>query len=309
MNASGTSANSNLDSATTIAASPPSVDSTTATAITTTTATLGAKVENDNNDPDTERGIVWATTANPTTADNKVIEGSTGVGKYTVAVSSLPAGTLVHFRGYAINSQGTGYSGDATFYTLSTEPTTHAGSFAASALSAHSINLTWTVASGANGYLVLQKIGSDPTGTPSDASAYSLGNAIGDGTVAALIASGATTSTTVSGLTGSTDYHYSIMPFAWDGANAATYNYKTDPTIPTANATTLSSASDVVATAGFSYTSNINYTLYTGVLNIDTSNSLKAAGFTVRDGGATTDADAAGTTLTAISSASRIPPS
>ncbi len=301
VNTGGTSANSNTDSATTLGASAPSLANPTATSILTTTATLGAEVTDSNNAVLTERGVVWALTVDPTTADTKIIEGGVGLGVFTVGATGLPAGTLVHYRGYAINSQGTGYSSDATFYTLDTEPTTHAGSFSATATGSTTIDLSWTVATGADGYIVLQRTGADPTGTPSDATGYSVGNSIGDGTVAAIITSGATTSTTVSGLTGGTDYHFSIMPFAWDGANAATYNYKTDPTIPTDSATTNSAESDVIATGGFGYSSNIAYTTYTGIADITDVNSVAAFGVTVRDGGAGTDADALATTLTDMS--------
>ncbi|GEM_PF-2322718 len=301
VNGTGPSANSNIDSATTLAASVPSLSDPTATAIGTTTATLGATIDNDNNDPDTERGVVWATTANPTTAGNKVVEGSTGVGVFTVAVSGLPNGTLVHYRGYAINGQGTGYTIDATFYTQKTEPSTHVGSFSATPTSPATIDLSWTVATGADGYIILKKTGSDPTGTPSDATEYTDNQVLGDGTVAAMLTSGLATTTEISGLTPSTDYHFSIMPFAWDGAQWPTINYKTDPTIPTANATTFSKESDVIATPGFIYGSNIDYKLYTSVTNIDTTNSLPAFGVTVRDGGAGTDVDAVGTEVVAIS--------
>lgn len=300
VNAGGTSANSNTETATTIAASAPSLSAPTAANITSTTATLGATLDSDNNDPDTERGVVWATTPNPTTLDNKVADAATGVGTFTESVTGLPSATLVHYRGYGINGQGTGYTSDATFYALSTEPSSHVGAFSAAAISASAIDLSWTAALGAKGYIVLQKVGSDPTGTASDASAYSVGNTIGDGTVAAIVTSGATVAATISGLSASTKYHYSIMPFAWDGVNAATYNYKTDATIPTANATTLSSESDVIATSGFTYTAPVDYKLYTGVSDISILNSLAAFGVTLRDGGPGADADAAPTTLTKL---------
>ncbi len=188
-----------------------------------------------------------------------------------------------------------------SIYTFATEPTAHAGSFAASATSASSINLTWTVASGADGYIILKRTSSDPTGTPSDGTGYSAGNTIGDGTVAAVITSGAATSTTISGLAGNTSFHFSIMPFAWDGVHNATYNYKTDGSIPTANALTFSSSSDVIATGGFSYPANVAYATYQENTNLTAGNSLAVFGVTVRDGGGVADADNVPTILTAIS--------
>ncbi len=218
--------------------SSPTLTLPTSANITPTTAILGAKVISDGNDPISERGVVWSTSAGPTTAGNKdTTSGS--VGTYTILVDSLPAGTLIHFRGFAINGIGTGYSSDATFCTLSAEPTSHAGSFAASAVSANHITLSWSAAAGATGYIILQRVSHDPTGLPIDAAKYAVGDTIGDGLVAAVISSGAATSADITGLLAATLYHYSILPYAWDGSNVGTYNYKTDGTIPTANAMTL----------------------------------------------------------------------
>lgn len=209
----------------------------TSTNITTTTAILGAKVISDGNSLITERGVVWSTSANPTTADNKLnIMDTTAV--YTVAVSSLPTGTQFHFRGYAVNGIGTGYTPDATFCTLSPEPSSHAGLFMANAASTNEIDLTWTPATGATGYIVLQRKNYNPTGLPTDAIGYVVGDTIGDGTVAAVITIGAPAYVTIMGLTPGTSYHYSVLPYAWDGSHAGTINYKTDGTIPTDNSIT-----------------------------------------------------------------------
>jgi hypothetical protein len=210
----------------------------TATNIASITAILGSKIISNGNDSLIERGIVWSTSVNPTTADNKVSASDTN-SLYTVAVNSLPAGSFIHFRGYAINGIGTGYSSDATFYTLSLEPSAHADSLTANAVSAYQINLSWKVAAGATGFIILQRVGSDPTGLPVDAAGYAVGDTIGDGTVAALLMSNTATSASITGLTASTSYHYSIISFAWDGLHPGTYNYKTNGTIPAANATTL----------------------------------------------------------------------
>lgn len=60
-----------------------------------------------------------------------------------------------------------------------------------------------------------------------------------------------------------------------------------------------SNSSDIIADAAFSYTSNINYTLYQG--NPATSSTgVGSFGFVIRDGGGAADADMLGTELTAI---------
>jgi hypothetical protein len=64
---------------------------------------------------------------------------------------------------------------------------------------------------------------------------------------------------------------------------------------------TVSSASDIATTGGYSYTSNVAYENYQTASTLTTGNTLGVNGLTIRDGGATTDADNLGTTLTAIS--------
>lgn len=94
----------------------PTVSTTAASNIGANTATLGGNVSAAGSSSVTDRGIVWATTANPTTSNNKVPNGS-GTGTFSGTVSSLPAATLIHFRAYAINSSGTSYGNDLTFTT------------------------------------------------------------------------------------------------------------------------------------------------------------------------------------------------
>ena len=216
----------------------PTVILPTVSNIATTTAILGSKIISTGNDSVTERGVVWSLSANPTTGDNKVSTSDTTV-VFTVTVSSLPAGTLIHFRGYAINGNGTGYSTDATFYTLSLEPTAPADSLSATAVSSSKIRLTWNAASGATGYIILQRVGLDPTGLPMDATSYAVGDTIGDGRVAAIMTSGAGTSADIASLTAATSYHFRILPYAWDGSHPGTYNYKTSGTIPSVTAVTM----------------------------------------------------------------------
>jgi gliding motility-associated-like protein len=95
----------------------PIVTTGTATAVSTTFATLGGNVLTDGGTSLTERGIVFATTANPTTANSKVQMG-TGTGVYSQTVTALTANTTYHYRAYAINSVGTAYGIDSTFKTL-----------------------------------------------------------------------------------------------------------------------------------------------------------------------------------------------
>jgi subtilisin-like proprotein convertase family protein len=95
----------------------PTVTTATQSGVTATSAVLGGNVTADGGASVTERGIVWATTTNPTTANNKVAHGTTGTGTFSATVINLPAGTTIYVRAYAINSAGTSYGNEISFMT------------------------------------------------------------------------------------------------------------------------------------------------------------------------------------------------
>jgi parallel beta-helix repeat protein len=67
----------------------------------------------------TEHGIVWGTSLNPTTTDNKTTAGPvSAIGAFTGSITGLTQGTLYHVRAYATNAVGTVYGDDVTFTTL-----------------------------------------------------------------------------------------------------------------------------------------------------------------------------------------------
>lgn len=214
------------------------------TSVLTTTATGNGNITATGGVDPTKRGFCWdlATNADPDVDDSKVEEtGTFSTGAFTGSISGLTAGTQYKVRAYATNTEGTGYGGVQNFYTLSTQPSAHAASFSSSTVSQTQIDLTFSAAStitNAAGYIVLQRTGAAPTGAPADGSAYSVGNAIGDGTVAAVITNTASTTASITGLSAGTQYYFSLFPFNWDGATNATYNYKTDESVPGTNATT-----------------------------------------------------------------------
>ncbi|MBU1693009.1 MAG: hypothetical protein KKC51_03495, partial [Verrucomicrobia bacterium] len=164
-------------------------------------------------------------------------------------LTGLTAETLYYFAAFELNGTGGAnnylLTGAPTTnrYTLSTEPSAHAGSFTATSVSKTQIDLSWTAAAGADGYMILIRPGVDPTGTPTDGQAYSVGDTFGSDTLTGLVVG---TSFSASGLATNTQYNFSIIPYNWDGANAQTYNYRTSATIPTANATTWARASKVI---------------------------------------------------------------
>jgi len=78
-------------------------------------ASLGGNVTSDGNATVTERGVVYATTQNPTTTNNKIVNTS-GVGSFSSIVTGLSSGTTYYVRAYATNSVGTAYGTQVTFH-------------------------------------------------------------------------------------------------------------------------------------------------------------------------------------------------
>ncbi len=87
---------------------PPAVISTkAATNISTTSVVAGGDITSDGGSEITERGVVYGTSANPTTANTKVAAASAGIGSYTVNLTGLTPATSYFVRAYAINGGGT----------------------------------------------------------------------------------------------------------------------------------------------------------------------------------------------------------
>jgi len=92
------------------------------TAVTATTATAGGNIANSGTPPYTERGVCYATTANPAIDDNKVTAAGSGTGDFTAELTNLTAETQYYIRAYATNSAGTAYGNEASFTTGSIAP-------------------------------------------------------------------------------------------------------------------------------------------------------------------------------------------
>ena len=98
----------------------PSIDTPTHTSVSYTSATLGATVSGDGGSAILQRGVVWSTSANPTTSSNQGSNTSSGTtGTFTVSATSLTPGTVYNYRGYATNANGTSYTANQTFTTSS----------------------------------------------------------------------------------------------------------------------------------------------------------------------------------------------
>ncbi|PJC30045.1 hypothetical protein CO052_00090, partial [Candidatus Saccharibacteria bacterium CG_4_9_14_0_2_um_filter_41_9] len=90
--------------------SVPTLSTPTATSVAIPNATLGATITSDGGLGITARGTCWGLTPSPTT--NAAAEGGTSTGVFSHARSSITAGRIIYYRGYATNSKGTAYSAD-----------------------------------------------------------------------------------------------------------------------------------------------------------------------------------------------------
>lgn len=100
----------------------PAITTNMASNITTTSATCGGNVSNNNGLPITARGVCWSTIQNPTIYNNKTTNGS-GNGSFTSYISGLAPNTNYYVRAYATNSNGTFYGEQRNFHTLNTNLT------------------------------------------------------------------------------------------------------------------------------------------------------------------------------------------
>ena len=99
----------------------PTVTTTAASSISSTSATLGGNVTTDGGATVTGRGVVYSTTDNtPTIGEGGVTQNTngSGTGTFSESISSLPSGTVYYFQAYAINTEGTSYGGVESFTTL-----------------------------------------------------------------------------------------------------------------------------------------------------------------------------------------------
>lgn len=95
----------------------PMVTTLTVTDIMTNAATSGGHVVSPGFTEITAKGVCWAITQNPTTANEKTSDG-TGAGSFTSAVKNLQPNTTYYARAYAINGAGTAYGNQVTFKTF-----------------------------------------------------------------------------------------------------------------------------------------------------------------------------------------------
>lgn len=100
--------------------SVPKLNTSPVTYITEQSVTCSGTVTDDGGASVTERGICRGTSHNPTTANDKVPNGS-GSGSFTCTLDGLTTNTSYFMRAYATNSAGTGYGPEMAFRTWNDE--------------------------------------------------------------------------------------------------------------------------------------------------------------------------------------------
>jgi uncharacterized protein (TIGR02145 family) len=121
INASGTAYGNELTFKT--SQGVPTISTTSITDIQPLSAKSGGNITNDGGTPVTDRGLVYATTQNPTIANLKITAGS-GTGTFTATLSPLASQQTYYVRAYATNSQGTAYGNQVQFNAASANTVT-----------------------------------------------------------------------------------------------------------------------------------------------------------------------------------------
>jgi gliding motility-associated-like protein len=103
---------------------PPTVQTTTVSAITQVSATVGGNLTNTGLSTMIRSGICWGTSINPTIADNTTTDGPLTTGTFTGNLTGLQANTQYYARAYATNLVGTSYGDNVIFTTLAPVPPT-----------------------------------------------------------------------------------------------------------------------------------------------------------------------------------------
>ncbi len=115
----------------------PTLNTSSITDITATTAIAGGTITKDGGDSITVRGVCWSTTNNPSIALSTKTTDGKSKGTFISSLTNLVVGTTYYVRAYATNSIGTAYGNEITFNnnlpTVATNPITDITSITANA--------------------------------------------------------------------------------------------------------------------------------------------------------------------------------
>ena len=274
-NSIGTAYGSEIKFTTNLALSLPTVTSITVSNITPSGVTLESNVTSDGNATVTERGVVYSTIQNPTTANNKTAIGS-GPGSFTSTVTSLTANTTYYVRAYAINSQGTAYGSQTSFTTTQILNLATVITSEASSILTNSAVLGGNVTSGGNATVTERGVVYSTTPNPTTANSKTV---IGIGT--------GSFSSNVTGLTANTTYYvrsFAINNQGTSYGSQVSFTTSQALSLPTITTTSASSISTTSALLGGSITSDGNASvtergvIYSTTQNPTTANSKTVIG-------------------------------
>ena len=218
----------------------PQLTTTSATAITQTTATTGGEITSQGGSAVIFRGICWGTNPEPTLSNSYTTNGS-GTGAFVSELTGLVTNTRYFYRAYAINSDGTGFGNQLTFVTLPSLTTN-----AISAITQTSAVCGGNIQAGGGSPITERGVCWNITGNPTNTDTHTT-NGTG---------SGAFTST-ITGLTGNTLYY--VRAYATN-ATGTTYGnqvtFTTSPVLATISTTDVSLVTLTTAASGGNITSN-----------------------------------------------------
>ncbi|GCC52765.1 hypothetical protein SanaruYs_30040 [Chryseotalea sanaruensis] len=181
------------------------------------------------------------------------------IGNITQTIDFDPSSNIYNL----INDTGFQQAYLASYSLLSTLPAAQATALTFPGQTTSSIDVAFTPAAGADGYLVMRRANAASTSIPKDGFTYNVGNNIGDGMVVSV---GAVTSFTDNNLAADVNYHYSVFAYT-ESAGAVNYltanplvgNLSTIDIVETRLTDSLTLVSFYNATNGAVWTNNTNW--------------------------------------------------
>lgn len=114
VNSTGTVYGNQQTFTTTAISNLPSLTTTAISSVGNTVAISGGNITNEGSSAIVARGVVWSTSATPTIADSKTVDG-TGTGVFVSTMTGLTPLTTYYARAYATNGTITAYGNEITF--------------------------------------------------------------------------------------------------------------------------------------------------------------------------------------------------
>jgi uncharacterized delta-60 repeat protein len=223
----------------------PTVTTAAITGITSNTAAGGGEVLSTGGANVTERGVVFATSTNPTLSTGTKLVSGSGIGSFTSALNGLLPNVTYYVRAYATNSVGTGYGTQVSFTTNAALPTVTTA--AISAITTNSATSGGNVTATGGGAVTERGVVLDTSTNPTV-------------TAGTKIVSGSGTGTFTSELTGlnpGTTYH--VRAYATNSAGTGygpQLSFTTSSSVPTVNTLPISGIGSNQASGGGTLTSS-----------------------------------------------------